>query len=264
MTLIYDNQTTMFGTPKPLGFEGKRFTVRDMDINECKEFIIKNHYSKKVYQASTDHFGIYIENNLVGALQYGFAMNPASFNKIAKNTKQNEYKELNRMFLQDDVGENAESECISSSIKLLRAKYPKLRWIQSFADERCKLNGCVYQAANFTYYGEHKSRFWFYDNEWFHDSILTDGRQSQTPKGRKLRSNFDKLQPHIFRQFRYIYWMKPRFKRDCLLKEMPFPKLNAARPDDERRTTPRETGGTPVGRSNYMPKAIISQQEALL
>jgi hypothetical protein len=100
-------------------------------------------------------------------------MNPQSMSSIVANTKIDEYKELNRMWFDDKAERNTESKAISYSIKYLRSKFKKIKWIQSFADERCGGLGIVYQAANFKFYGEHKNVMWEFENEVFHNSIVT-------------------------------------------------------------------------------------------
>jgi hypothetical protein len=64
-------------------------------------------------------------------------MNPASQASVVKDTEIDEYLELNRMWLSDEAPKNSESKAISYSIKYIKRKYPKIKWIQSFADERC-------------------------------------------------------------------------------------------------------------------------------
>ena len=57
----------------------------------------------------------------------------------------------------------------SKLIKKLKKKYPKIKWIQSFADERCGGFGIVYQACSFSYFGEHNSLFWTLDGVIYHN-----------------------------------------------------------------------------------------------
>ena len=75
------------------------------------------------------------------------------------NTLEKEYLELNRMWISDDCKQYAESQAISYSIKYIKKKLKTIKWIQSFADERCGGFGIVYQACSFDYYGEHNSIF---------------------------------------------------------------------------------------------------------
>lgn len=150
-------------------------------------------------------------------------MNPQSMGSIVKNTKINEYKELNRMWFDDKAGRNTESKAISYSIKYLRGKYRTIKWIQSFADERCGGLGIVYQAANFKFYGEHINTMWEFENEIFHNSIVTNNSRSKKAEleAKNWRNKAKKIE---LRQFRYIYFLDQRSIKDCLLKQCKYPK----------------------------------------
>lgn len=119
------------------GFGSNKLCIKEIDRNVANGIIKKNHYSKKYYQLSYIHLGVYSDNVLCGVLQFGYAMNPASGCKVVKNTANDEYLELNRMWISDVMPRNTESMVMSYSIKYIKKKYPKVNWIQSFADERC-------------------------------------------------------------------------------------------------------------------------------
>ena len=221
--LIYSTQQAMFGLKKIIGFGSDDFYIKEINRNKANEIIIKNHYSKKFYNATYIHLGIYIKNELLGILQFGYAMNPASCASVVKETKIDEYLELNRMWLDDKATRNSESMAISYAVKYIRSKFKKIKWIQSFADERCGCFGIVYQAANFSFYGEHISKFWTLENEVYHNSLMT--------RNPKLSKSAAYLQHHKelasmeeLRQFRYIYFINQRCIKDCLLNKMPYPK----------------------------------------
>ena len=244
---VYSGQAELFGQRRAVGFGTSRFSVKEIDRGLANVIIQRNHYSRKFYNASYIHFGVFMDAELVGVLQFGYAMNPASQASVVADTAMDEYLELNRMWLDDCAPRNSESRALSYALKTIRAAYPKIKWVQSFADERCGLGGIVYQACNFRYYGEHRATFWELDGEVFHNSIMTTIRRS-TPKGKKLQGRADEAVAHVLRQFRYLYFMKPRFAKRCLHTEKPYPKI-AARPADEQAPSLCEEGATPSGRS---------------
>jgi hypothetical protein len=220
---LYSPQLVLFGKRNIVGFGDENFFVKEIDRNLANNIIIKNHYSGKVVANSYTHLGIFINNELLGVIQYGHPMNSNSGPSIVKNAKRGEYTELNRLWLSDSVGRNKESKALSYSIKYLKEKFPKLKWIQSFADERCGKLGIVYQASNFGYYGEHISTFWELDGVFYHDVVKTHTIKALH---RSLNSpeNKDRLKKHTFRQFRYLYFIDRKAKKDCLLTEKPYPK----------------------------------------
>lgn len=224
---IFSNQVSLYGESECLGFGSKSFYIKEIDRKLANKIIIKNHYSKKVYNATYIHLGLFENDNLVGVLQYGYAMNPASCGSVVEGTKQDEYLELNRMWLSDDIQTKyPESQAISMSISYIKKKYPKIKWIQSFADERCGGFGIVYQACSFSYYGEHTSVFWELDGVVYHNIQMTVSKDSKRYAGeaKKLQENKDLAIKHSLRQFRYIKFLDQREKKKCLLEEKPYPK----------------------------------------
>ena len=220
---IFNNQSSLWGEPECIGFGTDDFYVKEIDKKKSNKIIIENHYSKKGDSIAHNKINLGIFNNikLIGVLQYGYAMNPASCDKIVEDTKINEYLELNRMWIADNVGKYPESKSISYSIKYIRKKYPNIKWIQSFADERCGGFGIVYQACSFNYFGEHKSVFWEIDGEVYHNSILTNNKRKAKYKLKDKKKDAIKKE---LRQFRYIKFLDQREKKKCLLKEQPYPK----------------------------------------
>lgn len=222
---IYSTQQEMFSKREIIGFGDETFYIEEIERNKANKIIVKNHYSHKYYNATYIHLGVFIEKELVGVLQYGYAMNPASGSSVVKDTQIDEYLELNRMWLDDKAPRNSESKAISYSVKYIHGKFPKVKWIQSFADERCGRFGVVYQAANFGFYGEHTAIFWTLDGEVFHNSVKTS--KIAGPRGFDLLNdpkNKDRVTSERLRQFRYLYFIDSREKKNCLLKQQPYPK----------------------------------------
>jgi adenine modification enzyme len=221
--LIYSEQQTLWGAKDVIGFGSKDWHVKEIERDLAYEIIIKNHYSKKGDSIAHNkiNLGIFIKGELLGVLQYGYAMNPASCDSVVEGTQIDEYLELNRMWLSDKAERNSESKALSYSFRYIRSRHKKIKWIQSFADERCGGLGIVYQASNFNYYGLHVSTFWEIDGEVYHNSILTNGKRKA--KG-KLENKLKDAKKMELRQFRYIFFIDKRWKKKCLLKEQPYLK----------------------------------------
>jgi len=224
--LIYSTQQSMFGSKEIIGFGSDDFYIKEIDRNKANEIIIKNHYSKKVFNNSYIHLGCFINGQMLGVLQFGHLLNNLSVGSLVNGTKAGEALELNRMWFDDRAERNTESKALSYCIRYIRSKYKIMKWIQSFADQRCGGLGIVYQAANFNYYGEHSSDFYEIEGEFFHQIMLTNnGRSaSNSAKAKRIKASKDEAIKHTFRQFRYIYFINQRCIKDCLLNEMPYPK----------------------------------------
>ena len=227
--LIFSQQLSMFGKKDIIGYSNGYIYVKEICRENANKIIIKNHYSKKVYNGTYINLGVFICDKIVGVLQYGYAMNPASCGNVVYGTEMNQYLELNRMWIDDCAGSNSESMAISCSFKYIKNKYPKIKWIQSFADERCGCFGIVYQACSFCYYGEHVSDFYELDDVWYHKTNATISKESKRYKNnvgncKYLCENLHRAKKLSLRQFRYIKFLDNSWKSKCLLKEMPYPK----------------------------------------
>ena len=224
---IYENQQVLFGERDVIGFGDVDFYILEIPREQANKIIIKNHYSHKIYNATYIHLGLFYKDELVGVLQYGYAMNPASQDKVVADTKIDEYLELNRMWVDDKMPRNTESKAIAYSIRYIKRKFKnKIKWIQSFADERCGGLGVVYQACSFDYFGEHTSDFWEYKGIVYHNIQMTvkEGTKRYSEEVRELQTNKDKAKKMSLRQFRYIFFIDKRYRKKALLKVKPYPK----------------------------------------
>jgi hypothetical protein len=222
-SFVYSTQAALWGESEVIGFGSDAFQVREMPRDKACEIVRANHYSKTIYSAAKIHLGVYAPEHL-GVLQFGPAMNPASQAGIVAETKEDEYLELNRMWLDDALPHNSESRAISYALKYIKRRFPKIAWVQSFADERCGRFGVVYQACNFIYLGEHTSIFWELDGQVYHNSLMTDSRRAETPYGKRLREGKDRATCHKLRQFRYLYFIKRAFRPRLKMAVRPYPK----------------------------------------
>ena len=221
--LIYSPQIDLFNKPDIIGFGSEEYYIKEIDRDLANKIIVNNHYSKKFYTATYIHLGVFMDKKLVGVLQYGYAMNPASQSSVVDDTKIDEYLELNRMWLDDIAPRNSESMAISYSIKYIRNRHKKIKWVQSFADERCGKFGIVYQAANFLYYGEHTATFWTLDGVIYHNSLMTRDRKL-SKSAAIIQDGKERATCETLRQFRYIYFIDKKSRKNALLKQKEYEK----------------------------------------
>ncbi|EFE23078.1 hypothetical protein EDWATA_01912 [Edwardsiella tarda ATCC 23685] len=93
---------------------------------------------------------------------------------------------------------NSESRAISYVLKAIKLLYPSVMWVQSFADERYRWFGIVYQASNFDYIGYHYLIFWELDGEWYHE-IARNAISLGGKHGEYLRANIGRATAHRFK-----------------------------------------------------------------
>lgn len=194
----------------------------------AKKMIVEKHYSHKWNESFGKYnYGIFQEDNpsvCLGVAVYGYMKNPKA--KIFYHPNQDAWVcELNRMWIDDVLGYNAETILIGASIKLLRKADPTIVAIQSFADGRLGC-GTIYKAANFRYYGFHYTKFLKNKRtgEFVHEQILSN----TTSLSGYLRGNISYLigdmEVYQVRTYRYIYPLCKAFS--FKFKEQPYPAYN--------------------------------------
>ena len=198
-------------------------TFQEVGYNTAKEMIMKNHYSKKWNAAfGTFNVGVYKEGVLKGVAVYGNLMNTKSYGNIS-NHGAGSVIELNRLWIDDELGHNAETLLISSSIKILKKVRPEVKYIQSFADGRLGC-GTIYKAANFDYYGYTKSLFFKDDltGEVFHKVPLENTEEMTGMMAKNALYLSGRLTAFYVKTYRYIYNLDKKDK--AKLKSIPYPK----------------------------------------
>ena len=130
--------------------------------------------------------------------------------------------ELNRMWISDELGRNAESILISASLKMLHRIDPTIIAVQSFADGRLGC-GTIYKASNFRYYGYHWTKF--LRNKRNGEIIHNQNFSNTTEKSGYLRNNvcaiLGDFEVFKVKTYRYIYPFTKNF--NFKLKQKPYP-----------------------------------------
>lgn len=135
--------------------------IRQVSKEVAREIIINNHYSHKWNNSG---FGLYNfgffrpgDDKCIGVAVYGYTMHPKA-RLFTHPNKDAIMLELNRMWVSDELGKNAESLLIAHSLKQLPKLNKNIVAVQSFADGRLGC-GTIYKASNFKYYGSHETVF---------------------------------------------------------------------------------------------------------
>ena len=226
---IRSGQRVLVGHEPVIGFGDDAFCVRVVQREVATKIIIANHYSHKVFNGSTEHHGVFIDGALVGVLQWGSGLNPSSGRGVVTGTKNGDWRELNRMWLDDSAPRNSESRAIAYSLRLLTQNAQNVGWVQSFADERCGGLGVVYQACSFLYLGEHTSEFYELDGEFFHKiaATCTASLKNRAKARDVLMPRIHEATVHRLRQFRYFKALKKWAARGLVMAPQPYPKRPA-------------------------------------
>lgn len=133
------------------------------EVNEIREFIEKNHYSKSINGVKIKYcFKVTFDNNLVGAILFG-AMSTTAWKKFSQ--KENEVLELRRLVLVDQAGKNSESRVIGFCLRYIKKIDTDVKTIVSYADPNHGHSGVIYKASNFTYIGKSSGDIGYKDKE---------------------------------------------------------------------------------------------------
>ena len=190
----------------------ENYKVVSIDKFQCKQWLLKKHYAKRMCSISYS-FGLFNNKNiLVGVCTFGYS---ANFNFNDGKCIFENYKcltlELNRLITEDNLEKNVLSFFVSQSLK----KLPSPSCVVSYSDQGQNHYGYIYQATNFLYTGI---------------SECIEKRNKYNLHSRHLKNkkdiNFEKIKSI---KHRYIFFngnkkeiknMKTNFKYEIL----PYPK----------------------------------------
>lgn len=200
--------------------------IKPVDKVLAKEMIIKNHYSHKWNDGGFGkyNFGIYREecpDECLGVAVYGYMKTPKA--KLFTHPNPEAWMcELNRMWIDDRLGYNAETLLIGSSLRILRKIDPNIVAVQSFADGRVGC-GTIYKAANFKYYGYHYTRFTenTRTGEVSHEQTFTNTTNTRGYLRANISYLIGDLKAFDVKTYRYIYPFCKHFKFKT--PEHPYP-----------------------------------------
>lgn len=150
----------------------KDIVIRVLPSKIANDFVKKWHYSGKVVQNSSLHFGAFLDDKLHGVMSFGSPLDKRKVLPLVHTSENvpclwNEMLELNRMAFDDVLPKNSESRCIAIAIKLIKKNAPHIKWILSFSDGTQCGDGTIYRASGFflTQIKNSKNDLWELPNE---------------------------------------------------------------------------------------------------
>lgn len=220
----------------------KEIIVKVIPSKIGNDFIKKHHYSGKVVNNSSLHFGVFLDGALHGVMSYGPSLDKSKIQGLVEGTGWNEFLELNRMAFDDYLPKNSESRAISMSFKLIKKHAPQIKWIISFADGCSCGDGTIYRASNFvlTAIKENFNLCELPNGEKIHKMTLESNPTSPRKElgGKSYyditggKFNFKKyveaVNGTILKgyQLRYIYFIDKSYKEKLTVPIIPFSKID--------------------------------------
>ena len=219
----------------------KEIIIKVIPASVAVPFVKAHHYSGKVVQNSSLHFGCFLDGKLHGVLSYGPSMDKRKILLLVRDTPWNGFLELNRMAFDDYLPRNSESHCIAKTLRMIRRKAPHIKWIISFADGSQCGDGTIYRASNFLLTGIKENNTILHfpatgDNiaalvlEAHHDSPIAK-KQSQAlgvPHKYRTRNAWVKLGAEFIKgyQLRYIYFLDKHYRDKLTVPVLPYSEID--------------------------------------
>jgi hypothetical protein len=250
----------------------KDIRLAPISASAANRIVRKLHYSGKIVQNSQIHFGVFVGDECLGALQFGPSTVKRNILPLVTGTKWNECIELNRMALSDRLPRNSESRSIAMSMRLLRKHYPHLKWVISFADACQCGDGAIYRASGFVLTGMKRNDqlVQLPDGEIVHWITLWTSRQNYVLKltnGKGSLPAFIKAtgaRRLVGYQLRYVYFLDESYRERLAVPTISFDEIEARGASMYRgRTKPSsEATGFQPGEDGAIPiRALHSPDE---
>lgn len=129
--------------------KAKDIIVKPISSADARIIVRRFHYSGTVVNNSQLHFGVFINGQCEGAMQFGPPMVKKPILTIVPGTKWSGMLELNRMAFGPRLPKNSESRALGVALRLIKKTYPHIDWILSFADATQCGDGAIYRATGF-------------------------------------------------------------------------------------------------------------------
>lgn len=207
----------------------KDIIVKVIPAKIANEFVKKHHYSGKVVQNSSLHFGAFLDDKLHGVMSFGSSLDKSKTIGLVENTGWNDYLELNRMAFDEYLPKYSESRVISIAMKLIKKNAPQIKWILSYADGCDCGDGTIYRASGFnlTLIKENSDLFLLPNGNKIHSMTIKSSKVLMNKYGnwkRYLDTEHKGWQKIKGFQFRYIYLIDKSCK--ITVPILPFSKID--------------------------------------
>lgn len=207
----------------------KEIKVKLIPSKIANEFVKLHHYSGKVVQNSSLHFGAFLDDKLHGVLSFGSSLDKSKTIGLVDGTLWNEYLELNRMAFDEYLPKNSESRVISIAIKLIKKNAPHIKWILSYADGCDCGDGTIYRASGFylTLIKPNSDLFILPNGKKIHSMTIKSSKSLMSKYGnwkKYLDTEYPGWKKIEGFQFRYIYLIDKSCKISVPI--LPFSKID--------------------------------------
>lgn len=225
--------------------------VTTIDVQEARVFVKEHHYSEVMPRITRICLGGYTGGGerLLAVATLGFGTRPRhTIQKLFPSLNTDDYLELGKLCLSDELPPNSESWFLSQVVRHLKQNHPSIKLLFSWADGIIGKPGYVYQASNFFYGG-------FIWTEMYLDadgnrchvrSVQGDPRLPWSVGVMRTRA-YDEViklgyQKYFGLQFRYLFPLCSKREWATLLAESPYHWRQKDYPKNADCVWKRQTG----------------------
>lgn len=207
---------------------------------DARALVRRLHYSGKVDPRSSLHLGVFLNDRLEGAMQFGPSMDKRKIQGLVSGTLWHGFIELNRMAFSDRLPRNSESRALAVAFRMIRKAYPHIEWVISYSDATQCGDGTIYRAAGFLLTGikENSTIYRLPSGERVAKIVLEPGFSPNAGEG-SLKARLgvragESASAYLKRvgaervpgfQLRYVYFLNPAARERLTVPVLPFDKM---------------------------------------
>jgi hypothetical protein len=217
-----------------------KFRIEEISKEQALTMIQKYHYSNTLPKLNKYFVGFFLGDEMVGVVTLGWGTRPRhTIQRIFPSLDTQDYLEIGRMCMTEDMPRNSESQMLSQLVKWLKANHPGLKVLFTWADGMVGKVGYVYQASNFIYAGYSGGEMYMKDGVKIH---VRQMKSFLIPEGTKddritVRPTFEQMKQFNIlhfkgKQYRYLLFLCGKKEEKRLLKECLI-DLSLPRPKDD-------------------------------
>ena len=216
-----------------------QYQIKEVSKATALEMVKKYHYSNALPSINKHFIGFFLNNEIVGLVTLGWGTRPLhTIAKLFPSLKANDYYEIGRMVMTEEMPKNSESQMLSQLVKWIKKNLPDIKVLFTWADGMLGKCGYVYQASNFLYAGNIVTDFYL------KDGIKIHPRQTkkifavdENDKRVTLRPTLEQMNQYNIKhykgnQYRYIMFLCSKNEQKKLETECTV-KLNRNYPKEE-------------------------------
>lgn len=206
-----------------------KFEVREIPKDDALGMVQKYHYSNTLPKINRYLLGFFLGGELVGVITLGLGTRPLhTIKRIFPSLGTNDYLEIGRMCMTEEMPRNSESQMLSQCVKWLKENHKEIKILFTWADGMLGKPGYVYQASNFIYAGYSGGEMYMKDGVKIHVRkikalLIKDGEKDDRLTVRPTLEQMRELNIKHYRgkQFRYLLFLCDKkengYKRNAYL-----------------------------------------------